>query len=603
MRSRSRRRSRASRPRCSPPAGCGTTASSIPRHPHRARHRAVGRAHAPVEGADRSACSGCEQRPTVDRSIRTLLVANRGEIAVRIIADRPASWASRTVARLRRPRPRAPHVARGRRGGRARWRRPRPSRTSTWPTRRCRPRATPAADAIHPGYGFLSENAAFAAAVIDAGLIWVGPTPRQIARMGDKIAAKRWPRSTACRCCPSVELAGDAPSTWRVPQARDRLPAAGQGGGRRRRPGHARRARRATSSPTPSIGGRREAAAAFGDGTVFVERYLERAPHIEIQVLGDATATSSTWRARVLDPAPPPEGGRGGAVARRRRRTRATRLGDGARSLWPGPVGYATPARSSSSSTPTTATFFFLEMNTRLQVEHPVTEAVTGLDLVELQLRIARGEPLPLDAGRGPHRRPRHRGAPVRRGPGDGWLPSTGQRRRGFGTARRRCAAMPACATGSRCRADYDSLLAKVIAHAPTAPRPLCGAGRALRPQSRSDSWTNRAMLVAPSRTTPSSPPVPSRRSFLEQHPEVAAARAPEGDDRVARSRGGRDDRHGAGVAGRPPLGVRPAGWRNLAVQGQRARWSDLDADEVRGRGLRRPFRRGPGPRSAAGRP
>ena len=172
---------------------------------------------------------------------------------------------------------------------------------------------------------------------------------------------------------------------------------------------------RRRTSPPRSPARKREAKRAFGDDRVLIEKYLARPRHIEIQVFGDTHGNvRPPVRARLLGPAAPPEGDRGGAGARHdaergarrwaRRRSRRRRRS-----------ATSAPARSSSSPT-RTARFYFMEMNTRLQVEHPVTEMITGLDLVEWQLRVAAGEPLPLAQDELAHRRPRDRGAPLRRG-------------------------------------------------------------------------------------------------------------------------------------------------------------------------------------------
>ena len=145
-------------------------------------------------------------------------------------------------------------------------------------------------------------------------------------------------------------------------------------------------------------GARREARSAFGDDTLLVERYIEQPRHIEVQVFGDTHGTVVHLGERECSPAAPaPEGHRGGAVPAAGRRRAARAMGARRGRGRPGRSATSAPAPSSSSSTPTTGDFYFLEMNTRLQVEHPVTELVTGLDLVELQLRVAAGEPLPID--------------------------------------------------------------------------------------------------------------------------------------------------------------------------------------------------------------
>ena len=173
--------------------------------------------------------------------------------------------------------------------------------------------------------------------------------------------------------------------------------------------------------PDAIAGARREARGSFGDDTLLVERYVGNSRHIEVQVLGDAHGNvDPPRRARVQPAAPAPEGDRGGA--RRRCSTPPARAVDGPRRRSRRPRRSATPAPGTVEfivdGRPAPTTFFFLEMNTRLQVEHPVTELVTGLDLVEQQIRVAAGERLPLDQSDVSPRRARHRGPALRRGPG-----------------------------------------------------------------------------------------------------------------------------------------------------------------------------------------
>ncbi|WP_431898777.1 biotin carboxylase N-terminal domain-containing protein [Nonomuraea sp. bgisy101] len=247
------------------------------------------------------------------------------------------------------------------------------------------------ADAVHPGYGFLSENAAFAAAVIDAGLTWVGPPPEAIAAMGSKIEAKRLMAEAGVPVLPSlpVEAAREGEGAgWRYPLL---VKASAGGGGRGMRvvrtPGELDAAVAAAS---------REAESAFGEGTVFVEPLLERARHVEVQILADVHGT--VWalgerecsiqrrHQKVVEECPSP------AVSPKLRERLESAAVAAAAKI--GYVGAGTVEFLLKDDT-----IAFLEMNTRLQVEHPVTELVYGVDLVELQLRVAEGAPLP---GRGP---------------------------------------------------------------------------------------------------------------------------------------------------------------------------------------------------------
>ena len=252
-----------------------------------------------------------------------------------------------------------------------------------------RRRAARARGAVHPGYGFLSENAAFARACADAGLTFVGPPPEAMELMGDKLRAKEAAARRACRW----SRASRAPARRASARSSGGYPllvkAAAGGGGRGMRV-----VERAERLDAALAAARREAQAGFGDDRVFVERFLARPRHIEVQVIADAHGTvlhlgereCSLQRRhqKVVEEAPSPVVG----PALR------ARLGDEAVALAraAGYVGAGTVEFIADAHDPR---LYFLEINARLQVEHPVTELVTGLDLVELQLRVAAGEPLP----------------------------------------------------------------------------------------------------------------------------------------------------------------------------------------------------------------
>jgi acetyl/propionyl-CoA carboxylase alpha subunit len=247
-------------------------------------------------------------------------------------------------------------------------------------------------DAIHPGYGFLSENAAFAQAVADAGLVFVGPPASVIALMGDKISARRFAVQHDVPVTPSADEADD-PATF-AERARavgfPLLIKGAAGGG-----GKGMQIVRREEELQAAIGtARAESQRYFGDGRLFAERFVERPRHIEVQVFGDAQGRvihlgereCSIQRRfqKLIEESPAP-----GLAPELRERIceAAVRLASAA--------GYVNAGTVECIVSPS-GEFFFLEMNTRLQVEHPVTELVTGLDLVELQLRVAQGQPLGL---------------------------------------------------------------------------------------------------------------------------------------------------------------------------------------------------------------
>ncbi|MFL5757404.1 MAG: biotin carboxylase N-terminal domain-containing protein [Chloroflexota bacterium] len=253
---------------------------------------------------------------------------------------------------------------------------------------------TAGADAVHPGFGFLAENAGFAQAVIDAGLRWVGPPPSAIAAMGDKAAARQLAASLGIPVVDGYDGEAQDDETLGTEAARIGAPlivkpAAG-GGGKGMRV-----VRDLGDLPGALAGARREAIAAFGDERLVLERLVEAARHIEVQVLYDGFATGvhlgerdcsiQRRHQKILEETPGPTVGGG---LRAQIAEAALRLASAVGYRSAGTVEFVVDERDQ---------FFFLEMNTRLQVEHPVTELVTGIDLVAEQLRIAAGEPLGFD--------------------------------------------------------------------------------------------------------------------------------------------------------------------------------------------------------------
>jgi propionyl-CoA carboxylase alpha chain len=344
------------------------------------------------------------------------------------------------------------------------------------------------ADAIHPGYGFLAENAAFAAAVADAGLAWVGPPPDVIEAMGDKLAAKRAAVDAGVPTLPSSDdpaAAGDVGYPLLVK-------AAAGGGGK-----GMRIVDRPDDLAEAVAAGRREAAGAFGDDRVFLERYVARARHIEIQILGDhhgglvhlgeRECSIQRRHQKIIEESPS-----SGVVDDELRST----MGDAALRLARA-LGYRSAGTVEFLFDDATHEFFFLEVNTRLQVEHPVTEEVTGIDLVREQLRIAAGEPL----GYAQQAITFHGHAIEARlyaeDPGAGFLPATGT------LAAFAPAPEPAVRwdsgveAGSVVGLDFDPMLAKVIAHAPTRGEAAARLARALERLHLGGLSTNREFLAA----------------------------------------------------------------------------------------------------------
>lgn len=351
------------------------------------------------------------------------------------------------------------------------------------------------ADAVHPGYGFLSENAALAAAVQDAGLTWVGPPVKAIELMASKTRAKELMGGAGVPLLAPVD-----PATATTDDLPLLLKAASGGGGR-----GMRIVRELDALPGELLAAAAEAASAFGDGEVFAEPYVERGRHVEVQVMADAydtvwalgTRDCSLQRRhqKVIEEAPAP-----GLEESLR-----TRLHDAAVAAARA-VGYRGAGTVeflvSAEGRP-----YFLEMNTRLQVEHPVTEAVFGVDLVALQLRVAEGEPLPAPVP------PSASGHAVEarlyaEDPARDWRPQTGALLTLEVPEAPGLRLDTGYTGGDTIGVHYDPMLAKVIAHAPTrteAVRLLAGALERARIHG---PVTNRALLV---------------RSL--RHPDFAAAR------------------------------------------------------------------------------
>ena len=511
-----------------------------------------------------------ERTETVpQRPINKLLIANRGEIAVRI-ARTAHRLGIGTVGVYSEPDANALHVdsvdVAVSLGGET------PAQSYLRGDAIIGAAKATGADAIHPGYGFLAENADFAREVEAAGLTWVGPTPEQITLLGDKVAAKRAALDANVPTTPIWEISdeqianGVAPDGVPMPAL---VKAAAGGGGRGMRivTDAALLAESITSAS-------REAKAAFGDGAVFIEPYIERGRHIEVQIMGDQHGNVVHMGEREC------------SIQRRNQKvieespssgiSEATRQAvcDGAIALATqvGYVGAGTVEFLVGHNGDGTDTINFLEVNTRLQVEHPVTEAVTGFDLVEMQLRVAAGEPLSVDqsdvciSGHAIEVRI------VAENPTTNWMPSTGL------IASFEISDDVRTDTGIRSGAEvspnYDSLLAKVISSAPTRRDAARQLARALRSAQITGVDTNVNMLVA-TLCEPDFLAADTPTAYLAEHPAVLTPAGPMGDDRVALLLGAVFAAERRNRETDPHHGFAPSGFRNLRTLGQRQVWSD----------------------------
>ena len=361
------------------------------------------------------------------------------------------------------------------------------------------------AQAVHPGYGFLSENAAFAQACADAGIAFIGPPPSAIAAMGSKSAAKTLMEKAGVPLVPGYHGVDNDPALLAREAARIGYPvlikASAGGGGK-----GMRRVDRAEDFAAALASCQREAQSSFGDAHVLVERYVTRPRHIEIQVFGDSLGgclhlferdcSVQRRHQKVLEEAPAP-----GLSAARRAEMGAAAVA-AARAV--GYVGAGTVEFIAEEVDDGDLRFYFMEMNTRLQVEHPVTEAITGLDLVEWQLRVAAGQPLPLRqdqltiAGHAIEARI------CAENPDAGFLPATGrldvlrwpahvafQR----GTADCQVRVDAGVAEGDAISPHYDSMIAKLIVWGDTRAQALARLGAALADTHIVGPHTNVAFL------------------------------------------------------------------------------------------------------------
>jgi len=503
-------------------------------------------------------------------SITRVLVANRGEIARRVFATCRRLGIG-TVAVYTDPDAHSPHVAEA--DARVR------IDSYLDGSELVHAARSASADAVHPGYGFLSENADFARTVNDAGLVWIGPPAAAVEAMGSKIEAKKMMAAAG------VPVLAELDPAHVIQEQLPVLVKASAGGG-----GRGMRVVHTLADLTEQVmGAQREAQSAFGDGAVFCERYLPRGRHIEVQVMADQYGT--VWAVgerecsiqrrhqKIIEEAPSPLVQR--IPVMRERLFEAARLAATA-------IGY-TGAGTVEFLADEDGEFYFLEMNTRLQVEHPVTELTTGLDLVELQLVIADGERLltepPTTTGHSIEARL------YAEDPARGWQPQAGPVHHfdvpgtatQFGLLDRTGIRLDSgIVDGSVVSIHYDPMLAKVISYAPTRSRAAQVLADALARTRLHGVGTNRDLLVN----------VLRHRSFLAGDTDTAFF-----------------DTHGLAELARPLAGERavrlstvaaalaaaahnrststvlggiPGGWRNVASGNQNKAFRDADGGEHR---------------------
>ncbi|ELR83856.1 carbamoyl-phosphate synthase L subunit [Mycobacterium sp. H4Y] len=506
--------------------------------------------------------------------ITRVLVANRGEIARRVFATCRRLGLG-TVAVYTDPDAGAPHVAEAD----ARVRLPKTNDYLNAEAIIAAARAA-GADAIHPGYGFLSENTDFAAAVQHAGLTWIGPPVDAVRAMGSKIEAKKLMASAGVPVLDELD-----PDTVTQAQLPVLVKASAGGGGRGMRV-----VRELSALPAEVEAARREAQSAFGDPTVFCERYLPTGHHIEVQVMADTHGT--VWAVgerecsiqrrhqKIIEEAPSP-------LVERTPGMRA-KLFDAAR-LAAGAIGY-TGAGTVEFLADDDGEFYFLEMNTRLQVEHPVTEETTGLDLVELQLAVADGARLDAEP-------PAAQGHSIEarlyaEDPAREWQPQAGvvrafevpSVRAEFGSLGQRTGIRldSGIADGFTVSIHYDPMLAKVISYAPTRRQAALVLADALTRARVHGLRTNRDLLVNVLRH-PAFLDGATDTAFFDTH-GLAELSAPLGDAAAVRlsaiAAALADAARNRALA--PVLGAIPSGWRNLRSGYQVKTYGDDDGNEHR---------------------
>ena len=503
--------------------------------------------------------------------IQKVLIANRGEIARRVI-DTCRGMGIATVAVFSDPDADAPFVAEADEayalGG----------ATAAESYLRVdalldAARAT-GADAVHPGYGFLSENADFARACAQAGLTFIGPAPETIEIMGSKLESKRRMIEAGVPTLPSTEI--DPSDHEAVVAAGEEIgypvlvKASAGGGGK---------GMRIVRDPAELVeaaeGAAREAAASFGDPTVFLEKYLDAPRHVEIQIFGDAhgnvislferECSIQRRHQKIIEESPSPALD---TDLRAEMSEAAIAAGKAVDYLGAGTVEFLLDDDRG---------FYFLETNTRLQVEHPVTEMVTGLDLVRLQVMVAEGEPLPVDATDAMLHGHAIEARLYAEDPTNGFLPVTGTVHSFHVSDAVRVDS--AVESGSEVSVHYDPMIAKVIAWAPTRHEAARVLASALAGAEIHGLVTNRELLV---RILREDEFLAGRTDthYLDRHDPAEMGRSLVTADALhhhalAAALHG----HGARRRSMPQLSRVPSGWRNAPSQPQRTAFRAGDVE------------------------
>ncbi len=502
------------------------------------------------------------------KPITTLLVANRGEIARRIMRTAKEMGIS-TVAIYADGDAEAPFVTEADSaialGGRT------SAETYLDVSKVLDACKRSGADAVHPGYGFLSENAGFARAISDAGVSWIGPTPEVIAAMGDKLSAKKLMEAADVPTLPAIEITPDTD----LVRAADEIgypvlvKASAGGGGRGMRV-----VEKETDLQGSVDSAKREAGSSFGDDTVFLEKWLDSSRHVEIQIIGDKhgnlvhcferECSIQRRHQKIIEEAPSP------AVSPEIREAMCDAALKAAASLGYSSAGTVEFLLSGSE-------FYFLEVNARLQVEHPITEAIIGKDLVREQIRVAEGETLSFSQddlrinGHAIEARlcaedPNNDFLPSP-GPVIIWQPSTqGKARFDSGVE-----------SGSVIAVEFDPMIAKVIVHAPTRREAAARLARILETTQIQGLITNRDFLVTTLRH-PSFLAGDTTTDFIER---ISPARTREvtSDDLAEASIAIAIESQARNHATTRVLKTMPSGWRNTILPFEMIDFQHLNKD------------------------